>query len=910
MPMPHPDDSSTDAAALRAEIDRLRADDARLRELLDVAQDFGRLGVWERDPNTLEGRWDRHVFRFFGFAEGATPHFEEAAARIDPDDQLGTAFLESLKVPGVHGHRYRVRRPDGTVAHMHSQWRVVAGSDGRASRVIGVMVDDSDAHRLADEVATANAQLNLALDLSAIGLWRYDFATGRIHYDDRAQDMLDRRMGPEGVPIETVRSWVHPDDRAEVQAAFEKSLSSDKPVDTQTRYLHGDGRWRTILTRRVVRRDEAGRPLSLIGVGVDITEQQERTLESLRLARRLESAAEAARVGLWSGAMRDETPEWNRLMFELLGHDPAAGPLRLGDGLRRYTHPEDRDRVARDVLAWAHGPDDATLDVEVRVVRGDGEVRWMVVRSRKEQGPDGILRAFGILLDVTEQREAVGRLRVEHERVTLALSSVGMGTWSHDIASDHSEWDAQMFRLRGLEPTAHAPSAAERMAMVLAEDRAHVERETAKLTASGEPTHYEFRIRRTDGEVRTLASRSVGLVDAKGRLERRIGVNWDVTEARLLERAQQEREMALRDSRTKTALLSRMSHELRTPLNAILGMTQLMLAEPEGGDANQRRRRIAQMQTAGEDLLSLVDGVLELNELADVPRTGAVRPLALRPVVERAVTTARQRLGAERVQIHVEGQAIEAMADERAIERVMAQLLAHAGQRSVQGGVVRVDLRRDGAESVIAVSDAGLAITGERAQRLFEAFGDGAAAEARTALGALGLALAHAHALRMGGRVRLVRSDAAATTLELRLPAVLDAAIQHGAPTAAMRILYIEDNDVNMMIVRELLAQRPGISFHGACDGRHGLALAHELLPALVLVDMQLPDIDGIEVLRRLRADPATAALRCIALSANAMPEDLRRARAAGFDDYWTKPIDLSAFLAAIDRLVPTHAPA
>jgi CheY-like chemotaxis protein len=158
----------------------------------------------------------------------------------------------------------------------------------------------------------------------------------------------------------------------------------------------------------------------------------------------------------------------------------------------------------------------------------------------------------------------------------------------------------------------------------------------------------------------------------------------------------------------------------------------------------------------------------------------------------------------------------------------------------------------------------------------------------------------------MGARVELVRSDARGTTLALVLARFDAAPAGATAPGTPRALLYIEDNEVNMMIVRELLAQRPGLQFHGAPDGTSGVARARELLPALVLIDMQLPDIDGGEVLRRLRADPATAALTCVALSANAMHEDVRRARAAGFDDYWTKPIDLSAFLQAIDRLVPT----
>ena len=108
----------------------------------------------------------------------------------------------------------------------------------------------------------------------------------------------------------------------------------------------------------------------------------------------------------------------------------------------------------------------------------------------------------------------------------------------------------------------------------------------------------------------------------------------------------------------------------------------------------------------------------------------------------------------------------------------------------------------------------------------------------------------------------------------------------------AGRLLYIEDNPINQLVVQELVAQRPHLSLQCADDGAQGLACAREQRPDLILLDMQLPDTDGFEVLRRLRLDPATTAIPCIALSANAMPEDIRRALDAGFTDYWTKPID------------------
>jgi hypothetical protein len=117
-------------------------------------------------------------------------------------------------------------------------------------------------------------------------------------------------------------------------------------------------------------------------------------------------------------------------------------------------------------------------------------------------------------------------------------------------------------------------------------------------------------------------------------------------------------------------------------------------------------------------------------------------------------------------------------------------------------------------------------------------------------------------------------------------------------------VLYIEDNPVNVLIVQELVSRRPGLRLSVAVNGHSGVDEARRLRPDLILLDMQLPDIDGLEVLRRLRADPATAGLRCIAVSANVMPADVARAMAAGLDDYWTKPIDMGTFLSTIDRLL------
>ena len=138
--------------------------------------------------------------------------------------------------------------------------------------------------------------------------------------------------------------------------------------------------------------------------------------------------------------------------------------------------------------------------------------------------------------------------------------------------------------------------------------------------------------------------------------------------------------------------------------------------------------------------------------------------------------------------------------------------------------------------------------------------------------------------------------------------AAAPAAIANDAADAIERrgsILYIEDNQVNVLLVEELVKSLGGLAIVSELTGAAGVARALALRPDLVLIDLQLPDFDGYEVLRRLRADPRTRAIPCVALSANAMREDVERGLASGFADYWTKPIDFAVFIAALERRFP-----
>jgi PAS domain S-box-containing protein len=532
----------------------------------------------------------------------------------------------------------------------------------------------------------------------------------------------------------------------------------------------------------------------------------------------------------------------------------------------------------------------------------------------------------GVVIDVTERRSTALALRQATERAALAARAAGLGTWELALRDGRSYWDEQMWRLRGLEPQDEPPDAKARLAIVYPDDRAELQRQIDESLARNEPATYEFRIVLPDGRVRWLASRSALVRDEQGQAVSRIGVNWDITDGRTAEAVRHERELALRESRAKSAFLARMSHELRTPLNAVLGFTQLLLQDgATDAEAATRRLRLEVIRSAGRHLLALIDDVLDLTSLDSGGMRMTIVPVRLAPLVAEMLPLLEPLQRERRVTLAVGALDFPILADATRLRQVLLNLLTNAVKYNRDGGHVTVDAEQQGGQVVLRVADTGRGMSDEQQRHLFEPFNRlGIESEGIEGTG-IGLVIVKSLVERMGGSLRFESAPGVGTLFEVRLPCADDAGEPPTAataqpsenlpvaaastpaesPAAARRgtLLYVEDNPVNALIMEELVARRPDLRLHIAVDGTSGVARAIELRPDLVLLDMQLPDFDGHEVLRRLRADPRTAGIPCIAVSANAMPEDIERALRAGIADYWTKPLDFRAFLAALDAL-------
>ncbi len=699
---------------------------------------------------------------------------------------------------------------------------------------------------------------------------------------------------------------------------MERALTGAQPVDVETRFRHADGSWRHLLTRRVLQRDAQGKPVALLGVGLDLSERVKANKQQTELMRQFELTARTAGIGYWSVEADTGRARWSAQTFELHGLPLDATALPMRQWLERFVHSADRDAVQRAFYSWVKRGV-PNLEMEFCILRCDGSKRQVLSYSRLEGSP-GQYDFFGVLVDVTERRAAEAALHQVSQRAALATRGAGMGTWEQDLLTGESLWDEQMWRLRGLEPQSHAPTVEERMAMVHPDDREATLRKLTEATAEGTLSNLEFRVRWPDGQWRWIASRATGVRDEQGRLSRRIGVNWDVTDMRMAQAAREERELAQRDNQAKSQFLSRMSHELRTPLNAVLGFAQLLLSDGERVTAETRKRRLEQIHGAGQHLLSLIDDVLDLSSLegGEMRMTTTAVPLSTLvagtlPLVERL---ARQR----KVRLRTGPVGGVADADATRLRQVLLNLLTNALKYNQEGGQVLVEAESHGEQVLLRVSDTGRGMSEAQLQQAFEPFNRlGRENDGIEGTG-IGLAIVRTLVERMGGTVQTSSTPGKGSVFEVwlrdgeRLQSVPVADAAEAAPprpsTAGLgrpaRLLYIEDNPVNMLIVQELLSRRPDLLLDTAVDGLGGLRQAAQQRPDLILVDMQLPDVDGHEVLRRLRADAATAAIPCIAVSANALPEDIQRARNAGFADYWTKPLDLQRFMQAIDAMFGT----
>jgi signal transduction histidine kinase/CheY-like chemotaxis protein len=367
---------------------------------------------------------------------------------------------------------------------------------------------------------------------------------------------------------------------------------------------------------------------------------------------------------------------------------------------------------------------------------------------------------------------------------------------------------------------------------------------------------------------------------------------------------------AERASAAKSDFLASMSHELRTPMNSILGFSQLLLAgkgfEPLTPGQNDA---VQQVENAGRHLLRLIDEILDLSQIEAGRLNMSVESVDVVTLAEEAVAMFQPiavKMGVT-VQIKSSSPDVKATADWRRLRQVFINLISNAIKYNRRGGKVEINCTVSGSTARIVFSDTGNGIPKRYMAELFEPFNRLGQEQSDIVGSGVGLALCRRLVEGMHGVIHAESEEGVGSVFTVDLPmAAADAAraIAAAATQARVKILYVEDNPANALLMRHIVKELSDVEMIVAVTGREGLEMARTIAPALILLDINLPDIDGFEVLSALKSHPGTQSIPVIALTANAMPREVNRGLGAGFDRYITKPLDPEQVVRMIAKIV------
>lgn len=429
----------------------------------------------------------------------------------------------------------------------------------------------------------------------------------------------------------------------------------------------------------------------------------------------------------------------------------------------------------------------------------------------------------------------------------------------------------------------------------------------------------ELAVQRPDGSRVDCAVSltSAGLGD--GQLALNLFLN-DLSDRTQKEEMRVGKEAAELASREKSAFLARMSHELRTPLNAILGFSQLLVHDQAVASSDKSRQMVGHVQSAGTYLLALVDDVLDLARIEAGALSLSLEPVAIEPLLRGCADLMADAAAARGIRISIEnstgpaGKAGWVRADVTRVRQVLVNVLSNAIKYNRTGGEVHARIAIEAQTVRVAISDTGHGLNANQQAALFQPFNRVGAERSVVQGTGLGLVIVQRlmTAMQAGVGVESRVGQGSTFTLSFSRAAAPRTPVATQAPVAteALQVraacsgtlLYVEDHEPNVVLMSAVMAWRPNVRLETAEDGAAGIAAAQRLRPDLIFLDINLPDIDGYEVLRQLRAVPATAAIPCVAISANAMLGDAEAALAAGFQAYVVKPFQVQKLLACVDQ--------
>ena len=558
---------------------------------------------------------------------------------------------------------------------------------------------------------------------------------------------------------------------------------------------------------------------------------------------------------------------------------------------------------------------------ELRVIRRDGSHFWGLWAATVSRDARGNPEIRAVLSDITARKHVEQALRESSEQYHHLFTSIGEGFCVIEVIFDELGKPVD-YRFLEVNPnfetqTGLRHATGKRMRELVPNIEAHWCEIYGKVALTGEPVRVVQEAREMQGRWFDVHAYRIG-----GPQSRRVAILFnDTTERmRVQIKLQEAKEAADKANRAKSEFLSNLSHELRTPLNAILGFAQLIESGPPAPDPAQKRN-VDYILKAGWYLLALVDEILDLAVIESGKLSLSMEAVSLEEVMRECQSMVEQQARTRKVSLSFPrfDAPCHVNADRTRLKQVLCNLLTNAIKYNRPNGSVDVEWAVPSPERIrISVRDTGDGLSAENLPQLFQPFNRLGKENSPEQGTGIGLVVSKRAVEMMDGAIG-VQSDfgkGSVFWVELGLataPPPAGAAKVAGAPAPARgdipvhTLLYVEDNPANVALMEGIMSHRPDIRLLTATDGDRGIAIARSALPDAIVMDINLPGTSGIEAMRILAQDPATARIPVLALSANATPGDIERGLGAGFFRYLTKPVRIDELM---DALAVALAPA
>jgi PAS domain S-box-containing protein len=701
---------------------------------------------------------------------------------------------------------------------------------------------------------------------------------------------------------------VQPPERAQFWEPYYRQALRGETVNFDIDGVHGErtyevhvGPWTT----------SAGESLGGISFGRDITDRRKIERGNAEFAAIL-AAADAAIVGT---DLAGTITSWNRGAEEIYGYTAAEV---IGRSVTLLL-PESRAHYVAQAIAQASAGEQVEFDEAVHQRKDGTPVElWITVSPVKDS--DGTVIALGsIARDLTRRKRAERQRELALQELNEAQRLARIGSWRRDVTTGEVTWSPQLYEIFERDP-AEGPAYGEALLPYVHPD----DRERVRTAASSqrEGIHefdLEFRIVTASGAERIVHSR--GRPDPR-RPGSYFGTTQDVTVERTAEEARVEllRASARAEAanRAKSEFLARMSHELRTPLNSVIGFAQLLELDAL---SDGQMEYVEYIQRSGRHLLQLINEVLDIASIESGRLAISPEAVQLPDLVRETITLVMPLAGERDITIDLNAPGLNGdghvLADRNRLKQVLLNLLSNAIKYNRRAGHVAVSLNSaDGDRIRVAVADTGIGIRPEHLADLFEPFERLGAEQIGIEGTGLGLALSKGLVEAMGGTITVTSEPGNGTTFLLELAAAEHPRNQDRAGEAGelaieprlqhprrWRVLYIEDNLSNLALIERILSRHTGVELISAMQGSLGLELARKHHPDLIVLDLHLPDMSGMEVLKRLHAHREETPV--VVVTADATRGQSEAVRRLGATEYLTKPLDVRGFLDAISAHLP-----